>query len=147
MEAKPKKRGRAVPVVSQSPSHAYLCPTVNKVATAMSADDPAYSPAPATGGRVAVRAKLNSHLNLCHRGTAQVDCGFSLRVPAGFRAVVTSLPEMAGRGLVVTAYSHEGDRILATVMNIGKEIIPIRDRQEFALLGVEPVYEMDWSVL
>ena len=99
-----------------------------------------------------LKAKVNPDhaghevLTLTHRTTQAVDCGISIKNPAGYKCDVCVTDEWARRGLVVTQpwFSDEGGRVTVIVTNIGKEIIVIKDRDEIANLSISPMCMFDW---
>lgn len=77
-----------------------------------------------------------SYRNCCH-----VDCGFSVKVPDGFRLVVELLPEFKDRGIDAYGNLIIGEsRVSVMLRNLGKEIVTINHGVRFAHLRIEPNY-------
>lgn len=144
-----KKTVTASPVMKRSPALDYDIPVVTKIATKIDAVDPAFIPKPSeelNSTDAMVSAKLNSQLRLPHRGSAEVSCGFSIEIPPGYRIVLSAYTPMAAKGLLVTTphFYGKGEDVKVNVLNVGREILTIDDKQVFALMSIQPVYSFEW---
>lgn len=143
-----KKPVVASPILKRSPASDYAVPHVSKVATKIDPVEPDFIPKPSeipNSTAVTVAAKLDSQLRLSHRSSAEVDCGFSMELPAGFRAVVSAVPDLASKGLMVTTPDFYGEGpVKVNVMNVGREILTIDHKQAFASMLVQPMCSFDW---
>lgn len=83
-----------------------------------------------------------------HRATLMVDCGVNIKVPSGYKAVITSVEEQASKGLIITnaPIVVEDGRISVMVSNIGKQIIAIEHGNVIAKMYLEPIYMFDWTI-
>jgi dUTPase len=141
-------KGKVSTLIPKSPAEEYYNPDVRNVATKITADDPSFVPAYPPGGHAAdLVANLPNQqpVSLAHRMTAKVDCGFSMELPPGFRAVLSGNEQLANRGLMVTnPSSFVQGRVYVLVTNVGKEIIPIEHGMKVAQMSVEPAYFFEW---
>lgn len=123
-----------------------------KVPTKIKADDPSYIPVYQTDGSVCADlvANLPAPLALPYRTTEIVDCGFSMELPPGYKAVTCARSSLAKKGLIVTNAPGQIDtdyrgRVKVLVTNVGKEIITISHGDRFAQIALEPVYIFKWK--
>lgn len=147
-KTKPKKAVTASPILKRTPALDYAAPKVSKVATKIDAVEPAFIPKPSeevNSTSVSVSANLKEQIRLPHRGTVEIDCGFSMDLPAGFHAVVTAAPQLASRGLLITTPNFYGEgSVKVGVMNVGREILTVDHQQIFATMVVQPAYSFEW---
>jgi dUTPase len=74
-----------------------------------------------------------------------LDCGLTLTVPPGFKAVVTPIDAYADRGLVFSSNVFTGERrITFRVRNMGKDILVIDTGERIASLSLEPLYKFEF---
>ena len=157
-DKKAKKKGKASAILPDSPAKNYESPQLHTVATKVVVESEAFIPQYAAGSScVNLMANLEpdhsgvKKVTLPHRATVQIDCGVSIELPAGYRAVVKALPELANIGLIVNDGPHVIDesnhgKVKVTVTNVGKQIIVINDGDPVAQMYVEPVYLFDWVI-
>jgi len=89
-------------------------------------------------------------ITLPHRASAVIDCGFCMELPKGYRASITARSGLASRGLMVSNSpgiidSDYRGRVKVAVINVGKEIIVIKDGDRIAQMAIEPVYLFDFE--
>lgn len=130
---------KAIPKFPATPAKNYSRPEICRVSVILEADEPSFAPSSTSDdGSATVFANLPSGgLALPHGGSAVVDCGFSVTLPAGYRTRVTS----AVAGLSVDVVDSK--RFKLSVTNLGEETT-LKDRGAIAMLWVEPVYFFDW---
>jgi dUTPase len=147
MEETNKKKVKVSPVATKSLAKDYISPNLYKVATEIRPDDGMFVPkyVSSDSSCVDLLANIKETLRLAHRGTATIDCGFSMKLPSGYKAEFSSNPALAARGLVV-ATGHYEDRVVVTVSNQGREIIVINRGDPIAQMSVEPKYTFDWML-
>lgn len=79
------------------------------------------------------------------RSSTMIDCGVTITVPPGFKAVVTPVESYADKGLVFSSNVLTGERrIFVRARNMGKEILLIEAGERVALLSLEPLYKFDF---
>ena len=143
-----KKKVTVVSKLPPNPAQDYTQPTFHKVATQIEADDPMFVPEYSYAGATGVSLVANitesgGLVRLPHRGCYVVDCGFSMGLPAGYRAEVTASATWANKGLILANADYQG-RVKVAVLNAGKEIIVINHGDRFAQMTISPVYLFDW---
>jgi dUTPase len=143
-----KKKGTVATLLPPSPATEHNQPVLNKVVTKLEPDSPEFVPEQQPGKHsVSLSANMPNKqpVNLPHRMTLKVDCGFTMTLPAGYRASITATADMAMKGLVVSnPASFVDGRVSVLVANVGKEIIPLQHGQKFAEMFVEPAYYFEW---
>lgn len=149
---KQAKKAVVVPKLPPSPAQDYFQPPLYKVATKIEADDPMFIPKyqeeTASVNLIAnMPDKGSTRLPL--RGSCVVDCGFSMELPAGYKAEITPHRSRSSRGLIVTnAPGQIGNgyrgRVEVLVLNAGNELIVINHGDCIAQMSVSPVYLFDW---
>lgn len=137
------------PIMVKSGAKEYVQPSFSKVVTEVDAEDDLFIPEISENGSAKLRANLSEYesgfVSMAYRTTVEIDCGFSITIPPGYRAVVNSIPSMASRGLVVTNTPNitEG-RVKVYLTNVGKEIVKISHTDQFAYMTLYPVYGFEW---
>ena len=152
-----KKKGTISSLIPRSPLKELEMPQLQKVATEIVADDPKYIPICSDVNVAVVDLIANlepdhtggKRLSLSHRATVVIDCGFSMRLPVGYKALVKARSDFASRGLIVTdgpsiIGPNNTHRVAVTVTNVGKEIIVVNDGDKIAQMWVEPSYAFEW---
>ena len=89
----------------------------------------------------------NNHrkLVLLSRGSGMIDCGLTLTVPKGFKAVITPCDAYGDKGLVFSSNVFTGERrVTIRARNMGKEILIIEVGERIASLSLEPLYQYDF---
>lgn len=81
------------------------------------------------GAFLHLKAKLGNTISLPSRAIVKVSCGCKCNVPPPM--MVLPADDLAERGLIVVSHTEDGE-LSVIVANVGREIIPIQDRQEFA---------------
>jgi dUTPase len=156
-EQKEKKKGYVSSVLPKSPLKNYQPPLLHKVATEIVVDDLAFVPKYCNPDSAVVDLVANipddhtgqRRVALSHRSTVVIDCGFSVKLPYGYKAVIKANQELANHGLIMSAGpqvvdSGQKDRVTVTVTNVGKEIVVINHQDKVAQMWIEPVYLFDW---
>lgn len=157
MAKKKTKKATASPVAPKSSVKGYNKPLLHEIATKIVVDDKEFVPQyeSAISSVVTVYANLETNpagqrrIQMPHRSTVTVDCGFSIDLPPGYKAVLKALPEFANRGLIVNEGGSVIDgesRVTVTVTNVGKEIIVLEHGKPVAQMYIEPVYRFSWDV-
>lgn len=87
-------------------------------------------------------------IQLTHRSSQSVDCGFIAKVPEGYHLVFDLSPDFKEKGLEIYKNTVVGEsRVSLGVRNLGREIIVIRDRERVATVRIEPLYELNFEVV
>ena len=119
----------------------YNSPTIETVSARITDVRPGCEPTTAEDGiTVDLKAGISSTLRLPHRSTVRISCGFSMDLPPGFRASISSTPAMAARGLLVVPTEMENGVVEVWTVNIGKEIVTVDPGQVFARMSLSPIY-------
>jgi len=139
---------QVTPIMVESGAKDYAQPSFSKVATEIEAEDD-FTPTISANGSAELKANLPEYdmgyVTMAYRTTIEIDCGFSVTIPAGYRAVVNSIPSMASKGIVATNTPNitEG-RVKVYLTNVGKEIAKISHGDIFANMTLYPVYGFEW---
>jgi hypothetical protein len=134
-------KGSAAHVSSKlpaSPASGYSRPEINKVAVSIDFDDEDFVPNYSEGSSADLLANLPSgDLALPPGGSEVVDCGVSLKIPAGYRICVSSSIPGVFFNLI------DSKRLKLNVFNAGEKAI-LRHKQNIAKIWIEPVYFFEW---
>lgn len=141
-QAKPKVSAMLPP----NPVRDFDSPNIHKVATNIKADDPKFIPQYDEGMNFVGLLSNNDTVRLQHRGTAEIDCGVTIELPVGYKAVVHPEPSLANKGLLLGTSTVSG-RVRVVVLNVGKEILVINHGDRIAQMAVEPVHIFDWMMV
>lgn len=97
---------------------------------------------------IPVAVGSNRQITLSHRSHATIDCGFSVKIPEGYRLILELSPSIKEHGLDVYKNVIIGeDRASISVRNVGREIAVINHRDRIAQLKVEPIYPLKLKVI
>jgi hypothetical protein len=155
MTEKTKPKGKAKPIIGKSSASKYITPNVYSVAAEISADEKEFLPVSEPGScfsQVRVIVPALNHLGdqsfrLNHRVTEVFDCGFKIKLPAGFKIRAEARSDWACRGLLVSNAYLEDEGLKLVVTNIGQETpLVIPHKANIAYIWAEPVYFFDWTV-
>ena len=137
-----------------SPIKDYIQPKLVNIATKIDADDPEFAPNLSPTPEILLKACIPSQPDgtivthaLSFRSQAIVDCGFSMEIPAGYRAVIRGLPNLQSRGGYVIDARTETvgmHRVKVFAHNLGREIMVIKHGDPIASMTLEPVFFFDW---
>jgi len=79
---------------------------------------------------------------------ATVDCGFSAKVPEGYKLVIELSPDLREHGLEVYKNTITSEsRVNLSVRNVGREVAVVNHRDRVALLRIEPIYPLTFKVM
>jgi len=151
--AKTKPKSTVKPIVKKSLARSYVAPLLEEVGIELTYEEVDFKPVPnGLYSDVCVLVPELNHLNqqqvlLNHRTVHEFYCGFSVKMPAGFRLRAEIKPYWAGRGLVLSSgYLDENNRFKLIVVNTGQESpLIIAHKAEIARIWVEPAYSINWS--
>jgi dUTPase len=150
---KVKPKGKVSTAVKKSICEKYTAPNLFSIATEISSEEsifiPVYKETNVADVRVVVPA-LNHQgvqaVRLNHRTVQVLDCGFTIKVPAGFKVKAEAKKAWANRGLLITHAFIEDDRLKLMLTNIGQETpLVISHQESVAQIWLEPVYFFDWN--
>ncbi len=80
------------------------------------------------------------------RQSAMIDCGVTISLPNGWKAIVSPLDHLASKGLVVSQNVIVNERRVSfRVRNIAKETVVVEHGEKVGTMHVEPVYYMEFS--
>lgn len=149
--SKSKKKLEAEPTLDCSALKNFSAPLLHKVATKIVVDDPKFIPKYQTEGSACVDliANISNTITLPSRNTAIIDCGFSMELTPGYKALIVPRSGFASRGLIVANSPGQIDsdyrgRVKVIVLNASREIITINPEERFAQMYIEPVYAFEW---
>ena len=134
-------KGSAAHVSSKlpsSPATGYSRPEINKVAVSIEFDDEDFAPNYSEGSSADIFANLPSgDLFLTPGASEVVDCGVSLKIPAGYRICVSSSIPGTFFNLI------DSKRLKLNVFNAGEKAT-LRHKQNIGKIWIEPVYFFEW---
>ena len=142
---KQKLKGTLSPKVAKSQIPQYLTPMpLINVITKILVDSEDFMPTVADekSGRLLIKASIPDRktISIAHRGICVIDCGFSVNLAPGFKAIITSLEDLAVRGLMLLNSEIVEGRVKVTAINVGKEILVIEHNKVFGYLHIEQIY-------
>jgi len=147
LEGRPKPKAEVVTKLPESPIEAASKPTLQKIATKITVDDPMFVPQSKEGSSVVTLAANLSErgtIRLPHRGVATIDCGFSMKLRSGYKAVLTLENLFAHKGLFISGSGvidgTEEKRVQLVVINCGHQIVEIHHGDWLAQMHIEPVF-------
>jgi hypothetical protein len=143
-----KKKLRAIATVVPPKSQVmdYSAPSFVSVRTEVNADSPDFIPE----GRDNVYLKANlgerDSIILGEDELVEIDCGFFIKLPSNYRAVISSLKQS---GLTVTTFSladwcFTKCRVTFLAMNNTHKKLTIKNKQPVAIMNVQPRYGFEW---
>ncbi|RDJ35249.1 MAG: hypothetical protein DWQ19_10570 [Crenarchaeota archaeon] len=153
-KTKKLKRGKVSLQNKKSPAANYSKPELYTVATEIKAENEDFLPTN-IGDYALVKANISDSddslaglkKRLNHRATYVVDCGFTMKLPAGYKVRAEASKKWAQRGLFVANSYLEEDQLKLVVINIGHETpMLIEHKDSVAQIWVEPVYLFDWKL-
>lgn len=135
-----KSSATVSPRLPGTPAKGYFCPELKNVAIEIESDGEEFMPS--EGKSCIAELVVNipeSKLTISSGGSAVVDCGFSIKIPAGYRYRTESMVP----GLFVS--SLDSPRFKLNVFNFG-DIHTLTHGQKIARMWIEPVYFFEWIV-
>jgi hypothetical protein len=142
---KEKTKVLAQPVVNKSKASLFFSPTLLKVATLIEADDPSFVPVYDKDYAYATLvANSPNGIYISSGGMDDVDCGFSIELPPGYRINVESI--LGGVLVALNSRVKHKQRMSLVVSNVRSEMLRIKHLQAFAKISLEPVYIFDWII-
>lgn len=131
---------RAKPKAVRTPAKGYARPEVLKVALELDSDSDEFRPSPCDQeGSSGIVANIpDGETVIPHGGAAVVDCGFGVKLPAGYRCRVKGYAS----SLVFEVVGLNRFKVHAT--NLGEETI-LRHGEPIGRLWIEPVHFFEWS--
>ena len=143
----------ASPILERSAAYDYTSPLLHKVTTKIVCDDPKFLPKYQTEGSACVdlMANIPAPISMAPRTIVTIDCGFSMEIKPGYKAVIVARSGFASRGLLVPNGPGQIDsdyrgKVKVILMNAGREIILINPGDRVAQMHIEPVLLFDWVV-
>lgn len=126
---------------TQSAVLEYNEPLLLKALVKVQSESDDFKPEAIDNGRIGLKANIpHGPLSIAHRGIVVIDCGFSLELTSGYKAIVAPMPDLARRGcMFLNPYIYEG-KVTATLINLGREILTLEHKQMFGCLQVEQIY-------
>jgi hypothetical protein len=134
-----KPKVYAWPMNKKTPAAAYTNPVVTKVPVEASFDDGDFLPSYSSDGSHAdLRANLPlGPLDIGTGGCEVLDCGFSMKIPAGYRCVVSGCVQ----GLFLTL--EDSERVRVKAFNTS-EPLTLHHRSIVGKISIEPIYLFNW---
>jgi len=132
---------RVVPKMASTPARDYSNPSISRVPVVVEADHADFSPPSCDrDGFSRVLANIPSGgLFIPKGGMATIDCGFTMKLPPGYRCGVTS----DVHGLLVDIVDSKKFKV--NVVNVGDDTT-VKDRDVVGRLWVEPIYLFEWRM-
>lgn len=144
------------PVVKKTEAKIYAveAPPSNKISTKIILDDPKFEPKYQTEDAACcdLIANLEAPVSLANRCGVLVDCGFSMEVPVGYKAVIAGRSGLSSKGLVIPNAPGQIDsdyrgKVKVYLLNVGREIMVINPGDRIAQMYIEEVKKFDFSVV
>lgn len=123
------------------PATSFTAPEIKSVAIEIDADDHDFIPTYPSGENAAdLLANIpNGEVSLSSGSSEIVDCGFSMKIPAGYKCSVSSvIPNLFMNFL-------DSDRVEVRAFNAGDETV-LHHKQIIGKIWVEPVYLFEWRM-
>lgn len=84
---------------------------------------------------------------LAHRKTALLDCGFSMKLPVGWKANISLRSGFSKKGVVLNNAPGRIDsdyvgRLKLIICNVGNQTISINHGQRIAQMEIQPVFKL-----
>lgn len=128
----------AVPRLKESPAKSFFNPEIRRVSIVASTDDVDFAPPSGDSRYADLLANMpEGSKNIPRNGSAVIDCGLEVRLPAGYRLRV----ESANASFVVSLL--DSPRLKLNIFNMGDEMV-LTHKQRVAKIWIEPVYFMEW---
>lgn len=126
------------------------------VKTKIVLDDPMFKPERKTSGSSGydlvanLKDKPGQQITFPYRHTEIIDCGFKMKIPEGYEALITPRSSMGAKGLIVTNSPGTIDsdfcgKIKVLITNVGKEVACIKHGDRIAQMKIVPVYGFDFE--
>lgn len=131
---------RAKPRAMGTPAKGYSRPEILRVAVELKADSDEFRPSPCDPeGSSGIVANIpDGEIVIPHCGSAVIDCGFGVKLPAGYRCRVKSYMS----SLVFEVVDLKRFKVHAT--NLGSETI-LSHGESIGRIWIEPVHFFEWT--
>ena len=124
-----------------NPVSTYNAPDLKKIAVNIDSDEDYFIPRyDADDSTADLFLNSSEKIVLSNGSSTIIDCGFSLKIPMGYRICIESC--ISGVFLNLT----DSNRVKVNVFNFGKEIT-LQHKQKIGKIWIEPVYFFDWIII
>lgn len=121
-----------------NPAVGYVKPEIKKVAVKIKADSEDFIPVYSDKNVADLFVNLSSEsLEMTTGSSEEVDCGFELEMPNGYKLCISSCVP----GLFLNLF--DSNRVRLNILNFGKKTI-LKNKQLIGKIWIEPVYFFDW---
>lgn len=139
-----KKIGKVTTKLPDCVAKNYHEPNVYKVKTKIVADDEKFMPKYEDQNLASIYANMSSSAVLPYRSVLEIDAGFDIEIPIGYRCRLQIDSKLASKGMIVTNPICESGRMVVTVVNCGRDLVTVNHGDCIAKLTIEPIYLIDW---
>jgi hypothetical protein len=132
---------RATLKKTRTPAKDYYSPTISRIPVRIQVDDDVFFPSFCErDGSCRVAANIPSgSLSIPRGGSAIVDCGFTVEIPAGYRCRVVSSID----GLLVDLVDSKKFKL--NIVNLGGDT-NLMHMSEVGRIFIEPIYLFEWAI-
>lgn len=129
----------------------YYKPQINKVASHIDYEDDFFVPEYSNSYGANIYSNVPENLlKINNLQTSIVDCGFSIKLPVGYKICFSLESDLSNKGLFISGHSeidHEKEsRIKIFLFNVG-DMVTIKHKQKLGLIWAEPIYYFEWTKL
>lgn len=124
------------------PATDFVAPDIKRVATEIKADSEEFVPEYGPGENAAVLlANIPSGFVSFSSGSSEtIDCGFSIKVPAGYKVVAQSdIPSLFFK-------LADSERLKVNAFNTTSSKLVLAHKQAIGRIWIEPVYLFEWRM-
>ena len=79
-----------------------------------------------------------------NNGTIDVDCGIDIEISAGYKINSKPVERFSEQGILVVSSRIEKNRLIITLVNLGKQKVELKKGDLFARISIAPIYEFEW---
>lgn len=126
----------------------YFCPEINKIKTEIFCDDSYFLPNYSGSHGANIYANLTEDfVKINNFGTILIDCGFSIKIPAGYKVCSSLNEHLSSKGLFINdnCKSNEKSKFKINLINLGESQVTIHHKENLGILWIEPIYYFDWD--
>jgi dUTPase len=126
----------------------YYKPNIQKISTEIFSDDDAFVPVYSNSFEADFYINIyESKISINNLGVATVDCGFSVKIPMGYKMCFSLDENWSSKGLFISGHGNiepnEKSRVKINLINFGNMIV-MNHGEKLGTTWIEPVYFFEW---